>query len=248
MNKLFRKIHEMRTDSISYNGDEVDVESYIENIVKGTDINNSMLDKKLKAGLSILISIDGSGSMRNSNRIEIARELVMTLYKSVQGLKGINIESNVWSSNSIGVVGITEINNINDVKNIQLASNFGLTPTHLALEYSSNQLSKMKGRKKLLIMITDGVPEYKINRFQIPIKTMIKMCKKSLLYALRKTPNIMCILINRNEYGHYESTTSPNSIMRSIFGKGRYIRCDDMTNASERVIKEFKQLVIRTLK
>lgn len=240
MNKLFRKISEMKTDTIDQFGDEVDVETFIDNYVRGTDLNNCMINKKITNGLSILLSIDGSGSMKNSDKINEVRKLVLTLYKSIENIDGIYISANVWSSNNHGYVGITEINNINDIQKIQTVNSWGSTPTHLALEYSAQQISKMRGRKKLLIMITDGMPEYYIRGYHVPHKQLIKQCKKSLSYALRKTPNIVSILVG-NSY-------SAQSVMKDIFGKSRFINCVNMDSVSENVIKQFKSMIIRTLR
>ena len=63
------------------------------------------------------------------------------------------------------------------------------------------------------------------------------MTKKSLVRAIRHTPNIMCI--------HVGSELSLG-LMRVIFGS-RFMHTDGMNEASERIIKEFKSLVVRTM-
>ena len=248
LSKLFRSINELNVPSTDYTGDEVDVDTYIDLKAQGKDITKSMVSSKPKNGLSVVISVDGSGSMAYDQKIDKVKYLLNTLYRSIDGVKNIDIKANVWSSNNMGTVGITNINNIKEVGMISLTPSFQLTPTHLALEYSSKQLSDMKGNKKLLIIITDGMPEYRSNDYLIPVGNMIKMSKKSLYYALRKTPNIMCILVGKRNGTRFYDNTDPNSIMTNIFGKKRYMRYDDMDAVSERVIKEFRRLVIRTLR
>ena len=245
LNKLFRKVSEKWKDDIDYTGEEVNVETYIENLVEGKDRTKSMVSKKLDKGLSILLSIDASGSMDFLDKIDNVRALVKTLYKSIENIDNINLSAVVWSSDSNGIVGIQHIDSIKDIEKIATIGGSKLTPTHLALEYSSEKLMKMKGRKKLLIMITDGIPEYRSNQFLIPIGNMIKMCKKSYAYARRKTPNMVCLLISDRSSSRTRNT-SPYTIMKQIFGK-KVINCSNVNDASERVIKEFKFNVLRAL-
>ena len=105
------------------------------------------MDKRYARGASIVISIDGSASMAGY-AIDHVRNLVATLYDSVKEYTNIDMRANIWSSNSRGDVGITEINSLKDCKNISVYNqmNCAQTPTHLALDYSARQVKKMTGR------------------------------------------------------------------------------------------------------
>jgi len=186
LRKLFRNVSEMPKSKIGYDGDEIDMESYIEGKIRGYDINNCFVDKKIVNGLSIVISIDGSMSMRNFEKMSKVRNLVATLFDSIEDYDNIKIKANVWSSNNRGDVGITDINNIDDCDKITCENKerFALTPTHLALDYASRILKTMSGRKKLLILITDGQPQYQSWNYNISTKTLLKMNKKGCLYFL----------------------------------------------------------------
>ena len=48
---------------VDYQGYEIDIEEYVNNLIRGIDINKSFEDRKKSQGSSIVISIDGSGSM-----------------------------------------------------------------------------------------------------------------------------------------------------------------------------------------
>ena len=133
--------------------------------------------------------------MRSDKKIIIARNLVATLFESIKGIPNTELRGNIWSSNGLGEIGITEINNIKDVKQISVRKNYNLTPLHMGLEYSMKMLKEMRGRKKLLILITDGFPNYHRNGDSIPNNIYNQQCKKSLQKVLKVTPNVVCLLV-----------------------------------------------------
>lgn len=240
---LLKKINERYAEKIDYIGEEVDVETYVENKAQKKDVTRSMRNKKIDKGLSIVLAIDCSGSMTKYERINKAKSLVYTIYKAVENNPRVNVKAIMWASSAKGKVGITEIDSIKSINKIRVADGYMLTPTHLALEYSADALNKMKGRKKLLIMITDGIPEYKSNNFAIPLGNLIKMTKKSLQYARRLVPDVAVFLVGVQ--GNYR-VTQPKKIMKDIFGN-RVVVCNDMNSAVENVIKQMKQVIVRSL-
>ena len=108
MKRVFRKLSEIPKDVVGYDGHEVDVESFISNKIKGEDMGECIIDTKYKHGASILISVDTSGSMRNQ-RIDDARDLVATLFKSIEDIPDINLKCLVWSSNGIGIMSVNNV-------------------------------------------------------------------------------------------------------------------------------------------
>ena len=117
--------------------------------------------------------------------------------------------------------------------------NCAQTPTHLALDYSARQVKKMKGRKKLVIMLTDGLPNYSNNHYKMSRTQNMKMTQKALLKLRRATPHIMVILIG-GRWGAKE-------YMENIFGKRRLMTVSSIDLAADRVISEFKALVTKSL-
>jgi len=113
------------------------------------------------------------------------------------------------------------------------------TPTHEALIFSAKQLRGQEGRKKLMIMITDGVPQYYKKQYEIPAGTLHKMCKTALKKSLRISPRIMCIDIT----GHWKYS----ELLKDIFGK-RLISLEDMDSASKFVVKEFRKMVAEVMR
>tara|TARA_Y100000310_G_scaffold61898_1_gene57144 strand:+ start:845 stop:2497 length:1653 start_codon:yes stop_codon:yes gene_type:complete len=237
MRKLFRKLTMIPKEIINDQGNEVDIESYITNRIEGKNLNRCLIDKKTQQGVCVLISVDVSHSMNNDDKIEMARKLVGTLFKSVEDLKNVEVKAQTWSSGSDGRIHIQEINNFKETKYITTGMG-GMTPTHLAIKYASMTAKKMKGDKKLIIMLTDGHPQYYKNNFKLHLNQLITMSQKSMIKALRQTPNIMCVLVGSGLY---------IGVMTQIFGAKRFIHTASMDEASETVIKKFRQLIMRTM-
>jgi hypothetical protein len=242
LRKLFRNVSEMPKSKIGYDGDEIDMESYIEGKIRGYDINNCFVDKKIVNGLSIVISIDGSMSMRNFEKMSKVRNLVATLFDSIEDYDNIKIKANVWSSNNRGDVGITNINNIDDCDKITCENKerFALTPTHLALDYASRILKTMSGRKKLLILITDGQPQYQSWNYNISTKTLLKMNKKAVLKARRYANEIVVLSVGVDFWG--------NHVLKEVFGKSKVVSVRDMSDGGRILVNKFKLAVLDTLK
>ena len=238
LSKTFQKMAEQYVDHLDDQGSEVDMESYIDNKIRGS-LEPCLISEKLGAGATVLVSIDGSGSMSNSGDLERARNLLATLYKASEKVKNIKLIANVWSSNYAGDVGVTVINSADDLHKVEGEGDYMFTPTHEALVFSAKQLRGQEGRKKLMIMITDGIPQYYKNQYEIPAGTLHKMTKTALKKSLRITPRIMCIDISN----HWKYS----DMLKDIFGR-RLVSLDDMDSASKFVIKEFRKMVSEVMR
>jgi len=240
MNKLFRKMCELPKDCINDVGDEVDVESFITGKIDNNDITECLIDTKYTNGASILVSVDGSCSMDDDyNSMETAKDMVTTMFKSIVGIEGVELKALVWSSNKKGEMNVTKINSLKDTTFMTVKDGWCLTPTHLAIRYSADMIKRMKGRKKLLIIITDGHPQYYDNNKRVNVNVLIKLGKKAMVKGLRKCPNIMTMLINPSYYD--------KECCKKIFGR-RLMTVDNMEEGSEFIVNKFKRLVVEVLK
>ena len=243
LNKVFKLLKLRSKSAIDFTGSQIDINEYVENLTKGTNLNRCYENRKPDIGASIIISIDASSSMISDQKIIIARNLVGTLFKSINGVKNTEIRGNIWGSNTSGEIGITEINNIQDVKRISAGNyehSYPYTPLHMGLEYSMKMLKEMRGRKKLLILITDGFPNYHRNGDSIPNNIYKQQCKKSLQKVLTITPNVVCLLVGPE---HDEI----KRIMTEIFTSKRFIIVPNMQKASQNIVKKFRQFIAKNV-
>ena len=244
MSKIFRKLREIPKETIGYDGDEIDIESYITNKAEEDDIGKCFIDTKHVNGISILVSVDGSSSMEDSydggySSMDCARDMVATMYKAIEGIDNVNLKSIVWAGNIMGIMNVTTINSIRETSKIRIASGYPTTPTHLAIDYSTKMIKRMKGRKKLLIFITDGQPEYVKNGMFLPPEMLVKMCSNSMTRGLRRCNSIMAMLIKPDD--------SSKKCCDDIFGK-RLMTVDNMKSGSDIIMNKFKRLVMGVLK
>jgi len=239
MSKMFKKINEIPKTTIGYDGDEIDIESYIKNKVEGHDIGKCFIDTKHVQGASILVAVDGSSSMEDgSSSMTRARNMVATMYEAVENVNGINLRAIVWSGNIYGKMNVTNIKSMEDTRTIRTSSEYPTTPTHMAIEYSTKMMKRMKGRKKLLVFITDGQPEYMKNGMLMPTQTLVKMSANAMIKGMRRCDNILVLLINPTDFSQ--------KCCEDIFGK-RLIVTDDMKSGSDIIMNKFKSLVMGVL-
>ena len=239
LSKIFKKMKMQRKDFIDNEGDEVDVESYVEALIRGNNLNKCRVNKKITNGIALVISIDASSSMRGS-RIDTARKLVATMYESIKSIDNVEIRANVWGADGNGIVGMTEINSKNDLGQISCdvpKHSYSVTPTHMGLEYSAKMLKKMKGNKKMMIMITDGQPNYYVGGYHMSFTNYLKTCTKSMLKARQVTNNINCIVVSDSHSYRYNP-------VRRLFKSKNIMNVDNMNIASEKVIKQFRRMVM----
>ena len=245
MGKLLRTIQENKHVVLNDTGDEIDIDSYVNAKLSGH--GDCYTETKEAKGISIYISVDGSGSMDNGVSMDNARTLVASLFRVSQDFKEIEIRGDVWSSNYHGDVGITEINTLDDCKYLSThttGTNYNNvyyeTPTHEAIKYSSRRASEGIYTNKLLIIITDGYPQYTKKGYQIPHTTLIKMAQKNLKKALQTVPNIMCVSIS--------GSGGADHVLKEIFTSKRLVSFNNMVQAKEFIEKDMKRRLVEVLK
>ena len=243
MSKVFKKMNEIPRTTIGYEGDEVDIESYIKNKAEGYDVSKCLVDTKYVQGASILVSVDGSNSMEDSEHgcssMTRARDMVATMYKAIEGMNNISLRTIVWSGDVMGKMNVTSVKSLEDTRNIRQTLEYPTTPTHMAIEYSTKMMKRMKGRRKLLIFITDGRPEHMKNGMMFPTQTIVKMSINAMVKGMRRCDNMVVILIKPSDFSQ--------KCCEDIFGR-RLIVTDDMKSGSDIIMNKFKHLVMGVLK
>ena len=238
LNKIFKLLQANNKPRISDTGDMISVQEVIRRKSRGYgDIH---IKQTPKNSLAIRVSIDASGSMHGMP-IKIARDMMATLYKSINGINNISLKGVVWSGSEYNTA-VCDVNNIQQTDRIVTHGAFGGgTPTPQGVEYSERQLESDKGKKKLLIVITDGYPNSCSNSNLTPEQ----MTRKEINRANKKGIITLGIGVGMRQHGS-DNRTDDN--MALMFGKRGYMLTSDMENTSNLVIKKFRDIVIRQLK
>lgn len=153
----FKAIKERTIPTLCEDGDDIDIEALLECKKKGDP--NFMINNTKTDGVSILVSIDASGSM-DGQRIRFCRDMMATMFKSVGTIPYIKLKAVTFAGSSYDdTVAYREINNFHDCRYIGCQPKYHLTPTADALMDSYNRVLNMRGKKKILVFLTDGMPE-----------------------------------------------------------------------------------------
>jgi hypothetical protein len=239
--RTFERVRHSKRTQLTERGNELDIEALIQSHSKG--YGDYMIEEVRHKGLTIYVSIDGSGSMRYNSHMGEARTLVATMFKAVERVPSVKILANVWSSNTDGDVGITTIKSLSECKFISMSEEtenggYYYTPTHEAIRFTAKQMGNYSG-KKLMIIITDGIPQYHKNNRSYSNDVLINMAQKEYRKAQRLCKNIMCINIS------HEARSKEN--LRQIF-KRNYVEFNGMKQAKTFVLKNFRRTVFETLR
>jgi len=235
LQRLLKSFKERTRESIIEDGYDLDVGEYIN--LKAQGYGDCFVDETSTTGLSIVISIDGSGSMQQYNRT--VKQMVSTLWKATEGYKNIQIKCITWTSDTTGNMYIKNYENMNDLKYLDKQVG-GYTPTHFGIEMGSKLLKQMSGERKLLIIITDGYPNYKKSGVHVRHDVTVKECVKSYKRSLKDTPNILMVGFGAGLYN--------DSTMLNIFGRKRYIMCKTFNDVNTFMVNTLRKEIIRVMK
>ena len=133
---LLRTFKEKTHDAASDEGYDLDIGEYIN--MKANGYGDCFIEDKDTNGLSIVLSIDGSGSMDSQNRM--VANMVATMEEATKGEKEIDIRTIVWSSNGQGNMALQRFGT-GDIKYLP-SQRGGYTPTHFGIEAGSKELER----------------------------------------------------------------------------------------------------------
>ena len=234
--KIANTLKQKRKSNISDEGSDIDIELMLEAVKKGS--NDFYINEEKTDGTSILISVDCSGSMSNNNRLIIARNLCATMFRSVDRLPSIDMKVLLYggAESSFCRTGMLEINNEKDCAKIGIDSSRNLTPTNDALIYSAHLMNKMKGKKKLLLFLTDGEPA---NYSRTSSLILCEQAQKSYQKIKKDYPNtvIKPIMIGTSNGSSSQSITN-------IFGKDALFL--EIEKLSDFIKNEFKKEISKS--
>ena len=230
LNRIFRELQSKNKYRLYETGDQLDIGAVIRKKARG--FGDVFRQKRITSDLTILVSIDVSGSM-NGEPVQSAAKMCATVFKAIEGVKGINFYAFGWNG-SYGSLDVNEIKDLKGCKGINTNGGGGGTPTQEAMAYSVARLIQMKGKRKVLIFITDGEPSNgAIGRAKV---------QKWVKEARRRG----YVVIGMYPAGY--ATGGQDFGMENMFGKGHYMIYENMDKASGEVLGLFKKLAMTQIK
>jgi len=135
-------------------GLEIDIDEVIKH--KITKNGQPFESEETETGFDIVVLLDASGSMEG-NRIRIASSACATLFLALQKVRNVNMKVIAFNSEKGGSpVHLRELKTMDEICCVYPR---GYTPTWAAVHYAVNLLNKSTAQKKMIVLITDGVPE-----------------------------------------------------------------------------------------
>jgi|21_taG_2_1085346.scaffolds.fasta_scaffold00039_49 uncharacterized protein with von Willebrand factor type A (vWA) domain len=238
LNKIFKLLQARSKPKIADTGDNISIPAVIRRKSRGYgDIHIKSVPND---SLAVVVSIDASGSM-SGKPISIARNMMAVLFKSIEGINNVKLKGVVWSGTET-YTSACEVADRKDLSAIQTNGIFGGgTPTPNGVNFSLEKLAGMKGKKKLLIVCTDGYP----NSSSEPNLTPEQQVRKHVNQARKKNVNVFGIGIGMRSSRRQEGR---DDSMETMFGKSGYITTMDMEDTEKTVIKKFRDVVIRQMR
>lgn len=222
LNRAFRRYQQKRKFKIREEGEEISIPHVIERKARGW--GDQVYKKEVHTqSVDVILSIDGSGSMSGYN-IQQCRDMIGTMYKSIENLQDINIKCVVWSGGGRDTQ-VIETDRKQDIPIIDAIG--GSTPTDIGVRYSKEVLRKTHGRNKVMFLLTDGEPTCDI-----------KLVKDEIIKAGNEGINIIGVFIG---HGSEEN-------MRYLFGDDNFVICNDVQKAQGVVMDMFDKLMRKYLK
>jgi Mg-chelatase subunit ChlD len=232
LRRTFMKIKGKSTLRSGEEGIEFDIDNIIQNKVN-KNVTDIFIDEIEDIGLNVVILLDTSGSMCGY-KLNRAIIIFLILYEAIKSLKNVNFEIYAFSGSGHSAY-MTPVVKMNEerIKTLDVANGYGFTHTYHAVQYVANILNRKIG-KKLLIILTDGLPESCIGR-----EKPIEWTRMAIWDARRKGIKVYSIIIN--------SQISDDKL-KYIFGReDTWTKIDDVFQAGKLLIGKVSNEIIRNM-
>ena len=236
--RTFTTLKQKAKPKLSDEGDDIDIESFLEQVKKGG--NEFYINNKKVEGTSILIAIDCSGSMREEGKLKTCKDITATMFRAVSNIPTIDMKAVLYggASDTTRKTGVLEINSEKQCELIGWDRYHMLTPTAISLVYCAEALNRMRGNKKLMIYLTDGVPQSADRATDS--RTLAKQAGKTYRNIKAANPNMIIKPLMISSHNIWDET------IKTIFGSDHLtVPIDDVSNF---IRKQFKEAVLNDMK
>ena len=151
---------------IDEEGEEIDLDEYIQEIPSAYKDNNIFVSSKNEPGLHIVYSADCSGSM-DGYPLKLLRDVTATIKKSLEHEPKIKMSMIGWGGGH--KTGISVHSTMEDINNFTVLDHYGGTPEANALWYSSTWLQRQPEVSKVIFFVSDGAFSTELAKEQVEI-------------------------------------------------------------------------------
>lgn len=223
----------LKKPQLQYSGTALDLNQVIySKMDKRTKIFTKKTDR---IKLSMLFSIDCSGSMRGTTLLS-CQEALLTMMTAVKNNPAVEVNCVGWSGDDQGNLYVRTAKTITEVKDrLGIYNDAQSTPTVAALQYTERMLRQMKGQKKVCIFFTDGMPsETSLSNVMYDPTEVYDMCSKQVK-RIRNVGRIIPVVLGRAE--KFEGIFK-HGVISCLYG-------DDISSV---LMKQWKKILMRELR
>jgi len=235
ISKLLCRIGKREKITHSEEGVEIDIEEFIERI-HDPNKNDIFVDSDTERKTNISILLDISGSMDN-RKTDMACRALLTLWEATDMIRQTDLDVYVFYESEDGILKIRDVTK-DEMRRIR--HGLGYTPTDKALDYVARNLRK--DGKNIIILITDGLPETKLDKSKYKsleemLSDMAEKTRATINHIRKQGIDIFTFIVNPR----YDNTT-----LRGIFGpEDTWIKLDNFDKLPDTLYRFVLQKIVR---
>lgn len=243
LRRFFERIRGKIREAPDEDGVVVDQDELIQRRIRKT--GEVFVTEEPGRGVAVALAVDCSGSMNEvvqtpwgqTRNVEVAKAAAYTIAKALEPLRGVvDFEVYGWGGGTGRMaIRIQRCRKPADIGG--LVANlygYGWTPTHLAVEYGRYILGGKPHSKKILIVITDGLPE--VGGFSTD--WLAVRARRAVFSCLRQGIQVFGIMVGRSATCRkYMSVMFPN----------RHVVVEDFERAGKVLARYLTNLISKTV-
>ena len=232
LRRFFATVRAKNKIDLDEEGDSIDPEAYIQ-FKANPNMNEIFINDDIAQGLDISLVIDISGSMSYSGRLDMATKYAKTLHRALASIDNVTLRTWAFAGNRRNerLTPVVEIP-YNRLDTIQPEQHNIFTHTWNGIAHVANKMRGSTG-KKLMIVLTDGMPEAGTERIN-----KIEATKEAVDYSFLTGTKVYVIKV-----GGYDT-----DLMKEVFGpQTNWTEVSNMEDAERHLWSQVVKAVYRTL-
>ncbi|MHA1755053.1 MAG: hypothetical protein ACTSYR_06040, partial [Candidatus Odinarchaeia archaeon] len=203
-NMIYKRIYDPDNEGI-----ELDIDEYLQWKINPQYERRLFMDEEKENEFTCAVLLDLSLSMNPrfgaysdsynavgfTTKLGLAKRAATVLTLAFKSLSSVNFKVYGFSGNSNDlIVLVKEAESVYDIQKLDCTPGWALSPLHLAINVITENLRNVRGRK-LLFIITDGLPEAMLYGKPIEREWLIKWTREAVKNAIQKGIQVYTIMI-----------------------------------------------------
>ena len=210
-------------------GLEIDIDEVIKH--KITKNGEPFETEETETGFDIVVLLDASSSMKKWGKMNIASSACATLFLALQKVKNVNMKVVAFNCDETGrEIKLKELKTVDEICRV---SPKDYTPTWAAVHYAVNILNRSTAQKKMIVLVTDGLPEIETHS----LDTTFAWTRSAIQRARRSGIDVYTLFID---------TDVDSETLRKVFGpEWTWEKVEDIKQLPKRLFNLVVNKIVR---